>query len=48
MFFRRAQADDTNRVVIRAFREDHHIKTVINQPNGDEANSTTSHFMCTH
>ena len=37
MFFCRAQADDTNCVVIRAFREDHYIKASINQPDGDKA-----------
>jgi hypothetical protein len=37
MFLRRAQADDTNSVIIRTFGEDHHIKAGINQPDGDEA-----------
>lgn len=36
MFLRRAQANDTNSVIIRAFRENHHIKAYINQPDGDE------------
>ena len=37
MFFRWAEADDTNSVIIRTFGEDHHIKAGINQPDGDEA-----------
>ena len=37
MFFRRAQANDANSVVVGAFRENHHIKACINQPDGDKA-----------
>ena len=37
MFLRRAQADDTNSVVIAAFGEDHHIQAGIDLPQGDEA-----------
>lgn len=37
MFLRRAQANDTNSVVIRACGKDHHKKAGIDQPDGDEA-----------
>ena len=37
MFFRRAQADNTNSVIVRAFGENHHVKAGINQPDGDKA-----------
>lgn len=37
MFLRRAQADDTNSVVIGAFGKDHYIEIGTDQPDSDEA-----------
>lgn len=37
MLFRRAQADDAHRIVVRTFGKDHHVKAGVDQPDGHNA-----------